>query len=798
MPSYCQTVNQGCLTILSGGSKFPYVLLSFVLLCALGTLHAQQTEQNLRVGDWQSHLPYHTGLSVAQSDDLVYYSTDLALIAIDKGDKSQITYEKEEGLPLLNAATLSYFKPLEELVIGYKNGVVTTLKDGKFTSYTDIRDYSLPIDKQINKITSKDQNAILIATNYGLTELNLRENKFVFTSFTDGIPVYDALVHKGEYYMATNEGLFSFDSSTGNIIQDFGKWKNILNDLGISPQTPVKALAVLGDQLYFGAGTSLYKLAQNKAIVVLEEPDFNIINIRQSSDALLAVFQCKGNCNKGKAFKISGSKIEEINPGCIGVPIEGIVDQYGTVWMADMYYGFRYETADGQCKYLFPNSPFSRNATGIAFDKGGRALIAAGGYNETWTPIWRRDGFFRYDGKSWERFSDKNIPVIKDSLFYDISKIVVHPQTGNYFLASYLSGIAEMTADGEILHIWNKNNSALQGTIGDESRTRVADLAFDKDMNLWICNFGAGKPLVKFSADGEWTAYGNPLAGSSFSAIDVDDDFNVWIAVSSGDVSRGVVVFNEGDPGVEGDEKWRVFTSSNSALPSNIVNDIEVDLEGSVWACTSLGVFTFDCAGGDVFDPDRCQGDKRKVLVNGIPEYLLNYEIVHSVAVDGANRKWFGTESGIYLMSPSGEEQIANYNEKNSPLPDDKVQTLNIDSQTGIVFIGTNKGLIAVRTDATEAPHTFISDIEVFPNPVQPEYQGEIYIKGLAANARVKITDVDGQLVFETRANGGLASWNGQDFNGNKVSTGVYYIFATKFEEFTAPEAAIGKVVIVR
>ena len=772
--------------------------IAFFLLMGLMPLHAQDNQQRLSIGQWESHFPYRNGLSVTQSGDRIYYSTPLGLISFDKEDYSHLTYEKEDGLPFLNSGALEYFSPLDLVVIGYKNGLITTLKEGQFASYSDIRDYDLPIDKNINKLISKDDDGILIAANYGLTSLDLRNNKFIFTTFTDGVPVYDALVFEGKYYMATEAGLYEFDPTGGQIVQDFNAWRNILGDFGLSTKLPVKGLGVLDGSLYFGAGHKVYKIVDQSIQEVADRPEHIFSSMKQSEEALIAVFQCSGQCSKGTALKILRDAVTEVSASCIGVPVEGIVDQYGKIWMADMYDGFRLmESHSSNCKYLFPNSPFSKNVTGITFDKEGKVLVAAGGHDDTWTPRWRRDGLYTYDGTSWERISSNSNPVIKDSLFYDISQVAVHPQTGNYFIASYLSGLMEMTPDGEIVHIWNKNNSALQGTIGDVARTRISDLAFDKDNNLWICNFGAGKPLVKYASDGTWSSFGDAEVGSAFSAIDIDKNGNVWIAVASADVSRGVVVFNEGDTEVEGDEKWRVFTQSNSALPSNIVNDIEVDLDGSVWACTSLGVVTFDCE-ADAFEEDRCQGDRRKVVVNGIPEYLLNYEIVHTVAVDGANRKWFGTESGVYVMSPSGEELIVNYNEKNSPLPDDKVQAIDIEPKSGVVFIGTNKGLISLRTNATEAPNTFIEDIEVFPNPVRPGYSGNIYIRGLARNARVKITDLDGQIVFETTANGGIATWDGKDFNGSDVSTGVYYVFATKFEEFSSPEGAVGKLVIVR
>lgn len=59
------------------------------------------------------------------------------------------------------------------------------------------------------------------------------------------------------------------------------------------------------------------------------------------------------------------------------------------------------------------------------------------------------------------------------------------------------------------------------------------------------------------------------------------------------------------------------------------------------------------------------------------------------------------------------------------------------------------------------------------------EYNGTIAIKGLVTNADVRITDVSGQLVFRTIAQGGQATWNGKNYLGQKPKSGVYYVFVS-------------------
>ena len=82
---------------------------------------------------------------------------------------------------------------------------------------------------------------------------------------------------------------------------------------------------------------------------------------------------------------------------------------------------------------------------------------------------------------------------------------------------------------------------------------------------------------------------------------------------------------------------------------------------------------------------------------------------------------------------------------------------------------------MGTATEGTES-HT---NVLVYPNPVPPGYRGTIAIKGLAANAQVKITEMDGRLVYQVRALGGQATWDGRDYKGNCVSSGVYIVLAT-------------------
>ena len=238
----------------------------------------------------------------------------------------------------------------------------------------------------------------------------------------------------------------------------------------------------------------------------------------------------------------------------------------------------------------------------------------------------------------------------------------------------------------------------------------------------------------------------------------------------------------------------RQFISSgigSGNLPSDDVRSLALDRDGQMWVGTNRGVVVFDnpsaVFSGRNFDAYTPIFERRRLLGN---------ETVTSIAIDGGNRKWIGTKNGIFLFSPDGTELVSNFNEKNTPLPTNDIVSITAEPKTGEIYIRTTKGMVSYRGTATEGSlRQDESAVKVFPNPVRPDFEGQIGIEGLVENAFVKITDIAGNLVYETRANGGTAVWNGNTLSGRRVETGVYLIFSAnaKGEETLVSRLAVIK-----
>jgi hypothetical protein len=71
----------------------------------------------------------------------------------------------------------------------------------------------------------------------------------------------------------------------------------------------------------------------------------------------------------------------------------------------------------------------------------------------------------------------------------------------------------------------------------------------------------------------------------------------------------------------------------------------------------------------------------------------------------------------------------------------------------------------------------------------------KVTIVGLMDNSNVKITDLNGNIIYQTKSLGGQAIWNCRNANGSRVATGVYLVLASTEE---ASESVVTKIIVVK
>lgn len=771
-------------------------MLMHKIIFTLGTIFFSlvnlSAQSDIALGTWKSHLAYKEGRSITQSTNKIIYASQRGLITIDKGDLSAIFLAKEDGMSGSNVSIVKYDKANDQLIIVYTDNTIDIYKDGNYTFLPFIRTNPTILgSKKVNDVYIQDDTNAYFATDFGVLGFDLKKLEFSFTTFTDDI-VFCIASLDNTLYAGTDNGLFSIALDNNNIT-NFLSWKREIEGLGPIPE--VTDITAKYGQLWVVSNNTVYNKTSTTALKSYFTPTQFNDNIRfvsaESSELMIGI---EDNRFRSSILYVDAEGNSQLGGvSCINVVRDAIEDEKGRIWYADLFDPLRYsDNKISGCQRLTFDVPFANSAGEVSF-KNKKVFIASGGATEDYQYTNTRNGFYTYIDNDWSNYNQDNIPLFGAKSFDNVQAIVPHPDSDDIYVGSYYSGIIKYNPLTNEAVIWDKENSLLQGAVGDIQRTRIASLVFDKEDNLWISNFLSPRPLVVKTKDDKWYSFAVP-GSTQLGDIAIDAAGNKWVALPG--VGNGLLAFYEGNSLEDtSDDKSKVFNRNNSEISGNKVNCVVVDLDQSVWVGTDKGPVVFDC--GNPFI-ENCRGNTRKVVVDNIPAPLLSGEEILSIEVDGANRKWFGTRNGIFVQSPDGIDAIAKFDINNSPLLDNKVTDLSYNGTTGEMWITSSGGMQAYRTETAQGRRTHTSDIYAFPNPVRPEYNGPIAIKGLVRDANVKITDINGRLVYETKSLGGQAIWDGNDVSGRRVSDGVYLVFSANENISLGTDAYVTKILVIR
>lgn len=777
--------------------------LLFAVVCFWNGAFAQTDTTDfppLKIGEWRQHLPWQRSVYVTQSNSKVYYATEWAVVEIDKVDRTPTFITKVEGLSDVGINLIRFNQASNALIISYANSNMDIYypADGSVLNLPFIQKNPNVIgDKKIYDIYFDGQIAYL-ACGFGILKFDVTKAEAEYTVFTN-MPVRSVSQYGGYLWAGTDEGLFRLPESDENPA-DFSRWELVGGAQGFPTGVGVSALCVWNGNLMAGMGNTLQQYNGSSATEIASQPVRKVKYLTTSGFGLMIGWGDPDNYGYGRVeyMETTGARYEIQGPCQAEYPLYGVESKSKVFWFADLNDQFRvYDHNTGQCDKFDFNSPFRHIATEISIAND-KVYIATPGVKTDLSPLFEfRSGVYIFENDTWKRFSGVTNPEIAASLCdRDMWRVAAHPTNPDqFYVGSFVGGLISASAPGVTAQCFTKNNSILgdAGASG-EDRTAIGGMAFDAENNLWISNYDSKAPIAVLKADNTWVNF--PASPEKrLLQVAIDQSGYKWFVLA---FNAGLMVYDSGanidDPS---DDRYKVISTANSVLPTNTINCITVDLDGDVWVGTQQGVVSFEC-GSNVFSTENpCIGRRRIVNVDGFNGYLLETEDVKTIAVDGANRKWFGTTNGIFVESPDGLTQEARFTNTNSPLFDNAITDIAINQKTGEVWIGTEKGVISLRTEATEGGKVNKKTAYAFPNPVQPGYDGPIAIHGLARDANVKITDVAGNLVYEGKSFGGQAVWNGRDYLGRRVASGVYLIFATSQATFDQPDAIITKVVIL-
>ncbi len=759
-------------------SKVIIVLIIIFCFCRINA-------QGISIGEWRDHFPYNSCISVAQVGNRIYCATKYSLFYKDINDNSIGRLNKVNGLSDIDITTINYDNQSNYLVIAYKNANIDLL-DGSNNTITNIPDIKIkPIlgTKSINKILFINKKAYL-SCGFGIVVLDLpkKEIKETYIIGENGttIEVFDLTTNDTSFYAATSTGIYQALTSDPNLA-NYASWHK-QNNISF-PDSKFNAIIYFNNKFFVNKSSSqynkdtLYVLKGNswQRFDTTHNPNLTKYNLKTYSNLLFVLTEWGVSIyDKGDTL------ISSIENSAVTKDLIVDADEWA-YWLAHNEKGL--VKVSQKTEYFFPNGPSTTNVVAMSVENG-HLWVAPGGYSlSSWNNIYNGDGVFSFVDEKWTVINRSNTPTL-DTIF-DIITIAVDPfDSKRVYAGSWGRGLIEFY-DNAIVNVYNEKNSTLHvpPVNGSYYWIGVGGLCFDDKHNLWISNnsTGSGDVLMVKKPDNTWKKFdlGNELNGATSTRLIIDNFNQKWVMLSRG---GGIAVFNDNNTidNTSDDKPVKILgiDAGKGKLPSANVICFATDLDGKVWVGTDDGLSVF-------FTPENIFSnqnfDSQEILVeqDGHIRPLLEGEYITSIAIDGANRKWIGTQnSGVYLMSADGTKEVYQFNVDNSPLISNTINSIAIDGETGEVYFGTDKGIISFKGSATNGDDNY-AHIFAYPNPVRENYEGTIAIKGLVKNAIVKITDISGNLIFETIAEGGQAVWNGRNFNNEKAHTGVYLVFCT-------------------
>lgn len=732
------------------------------------------------VGEWRSHLPLHKGTSVCKAGSKVYVAAYPSVFVYDMDDESITQLSKVNELSDLGANVLRYSAAHNTVIIGYETGNIDLIVNNQVINIPDIARSFIQGNKSVNNVEIKGDYAYL-STGFGIVVLDIqrKEIKETYTIGDNGtyVDVYDFEIYQDTIYAPAKDGLY-YAPATGVNLSDFQVWqkKSVFpNDI------VVISVVSTGDEMYLAGqtdafnGDTLYRYKDG----VLDKPviptynNADIENLNFENNELII-----SNTYGGKIVQkdLSSAKtVYTYGSEYGGIETRDFHYENGTYFIADYKHGLVLKRGDWDHTVITPEGPGSENCWDLDYANGAM-WVASGSVQYNLNNFWKKKGVYQFKDNAWKSYASDGIDSI-----YDIVSIATNPSNPDHvYFGSWGKGMGELKNEN-FSHHYSLNSPI--DRIPAYDWQAIGGLAFDNSGVLWVVNSPKNAspldyPLLAFDGT-NWHQF-NMLnvasTGYYLNKIFIDNNGYKWIVTRS----NGIIVFDDNGT-FSDDSDDRVVRlkegSGNGSLASNEVHSLVIDDDEKVWIGTEKGLSVIHST-SDLFE-GGVEAERIIIEQNGSYQYLLETDAIRSIVIDGGNRKWVATYSGgVYLISEDGQETIHHFTTDNSPLLSNNVIDVEVFGNTGEVFFATEKGLISYIGDATTSEN-YTGPVYAFPNPVRSDYTGKIGIRGLVGNSEVKITDITGNIVYETMAEGGMATWDGKTFSGNKVQTGVYIVFSS-------------------
>ncbi len=760
---------------------------------------------------WYDHLSINSCNSVTKCGTTIYASYRNGLIKFDQSEWSPKTVNKINGLSDIGIRWLRTNSYNNKLLVIYDNCNIDVIdQNGNIVNYPDFKLKSFSGKKIINEVSFDKQYAYL-ACGFGIVVFDMEKlevkDTYLIGANASQLEVYQIALNDSLIFAATPIGVYRSNYKT-RILNNYKNWK--LDTINL-PKGPYSGIVKVDGKLLAAYAPSkrsdtitgkdtLYLL--NPANVWIKYPP--MANAGSTIKRMEATYK-----DLFSTSNVTGLSVFNVNTGQLATIINNFNGQVGYGTHRDSYIGLdhtnniSYWLADWQFGlfqtygFYFPQNKITRNGTNANTISNidvfnGKVAVSPSFVDNAGQGNYSTEGLNYYVNKNWSYLpcKDENGKAIVDVT----SVLIDRKDTSVTWSASWYLGVMKYK-NNKPVKVYSPSTTTM-ATINGEPR--CSGLSTDKDGNIWVTNSDQKNFLSVIKKNGNFQNFGFD-AGRFARKTFVDKNNNVWILHERG---GGVTVFKPGnfsnpvmfvDNAKAFNARLLLNEVGSGNLQDNAVYAIAEDKDGKIWIGTAQGISVFYNPSA-IFSSSDFDSQPIKIVQDGNVELLLSKEAVTSIVVDGANNKWIGTsQGGVYCFSPDGLKQIYHFTKENSPLYSNGIIDMAYDESTGDVFIGTDIGLQSFRGTIVAGEEQY-SNVYAYPNPVKPNYQGSVFVRGLMDNSVVKITDESGNLVWETKSNGGQIEWPVTTLSGNRVTTGVYIVYASTT---TGEFKALTKVLVV-
>lgn len=777
------------------------ICLAVALLIVMAVVPAKSQQ----VGSWSIY-PVFSGNnnnSLVDTDNKVFYLADGWLYYYDKDNDESVFYTKMNGMSDTDISGIYYNYDKKFLLVAYSNSNIDIVREnGRVDNVPDLKSVILTVSKAINSVDFSGDYAY-IATDFGYMVVDCKKC-VVKESFNYG-KAFKSIVVTDKNIFATFDKKICV-SSVGESHYELSSFKetNIKQEMQLRKIDNNSMLTTTGWFYYIKIGEDPTNLAMS--VIEKSAPS----NVSMSGNNMVASYR-----EKYIVVSPDGTSQTVAMPSEIDGSHLSTIDGKG-LWNLDSNGLKEFSISDGSVTILHdtyrPNTSTVSEPYYLTYQNGTLYSMNSG-----------RNYKGASNGKSVMLSSLKNgvwnkLNPIKVDIHNKSYKSLIEPygmaidpfDSEKIWFGSFFEGIYCVKNGEQVQKIDHLNSPMYLDFV-----VCVSDLKFDKEGNLWFSFYNFNKttyaPLYILPKD---KLYKENLTADDFISIDLGNFATTYVSqlciskdgryvllASNMWKSKLAIIDTNGTLTDISDDRVAIVTTYNDQDGKNFdigyINSIKED-NGKYWLATNVGVGLINnikaAFSGNVVV------NRVKVPRNdgtNLADYLLDGLCINDIAIDGANRKWFGSStSGLYLTSSDGSEILEHFSTENSSLTSDEITSVACSTDDNRVFIGTKKGTFVYESDAAPSQDDY-SDVYAYPNPVRPDYSGHITVAGLMDNSLVKITDSMGNLVYSGRSTGGMFVWNGLNSEGSRVNTGVYYVFASQNENDKS-SGCVTKILVVK